>query len=546
MTRVRYVLQRGNERRSRPFLSPNSNRVVLPYVHSVEFSRNHAEVTTWTLGKHPVHHYAGVRSQMIELEGRSGVATRFETEGITSVASSDQSGPALFRKLEKFIEDYENEAAAAMRQGDKPPSLILLMLFEQKQLVVEPKTFSFSRTAQASNFSYQYTLHLESHGQRKFETPRGPLDALKAAFELSNTITKAINAVSLKVADATELLQTAKTQLDTFREPLRALTRLGSQVRTYTGAANALVQWPKAFMLDFWFATFELTAAVFDRWAALPFTDRQAVRSTMIDAMRPMADAKRATQTALGLNFITLPGGTSTYESQTGAASLSSDPSYTTRQRAIQSFQDIGGGYAVSNGNIVVVYEFIAGDTLPAIAGDLLGDRGRWREIADLNGMTGVNTFSNGSPLIGGTLLFVPAPEGAQLPGLSPNDLYGVDLQLGADGDLVALGEFPQDVAVVRGVDNLVQGLTNRFVTVQGDNGTFPDHGLPRLAGNPGTADRLAEAAIEAGLQLRRDQRIADVQDLAIVDEGDTLVVNSVLRPVIGKAFDITVPFPAT
>jgi nucleoid-associated protein YgaU len=539
--RSRYILEwstsgTADKSKSRKFL--------IPYVSDVRLERKHAEVTTYTLGEKPVHHYAGVRSQLIEISGRSGLAPRFETIGETRRAQADNSGPALFRRFEAYIKDYENAARDAMFRNLKPPKMTLTMLFEQQKLEVEPKAFSFSRSAAASRLSYTYQISFEAHGELKFEAPAGPLSALTSAFETARVITRALNQANTTIAVVTETLEDAKSQLDTFREPLRALTRMGGEARKATRAVNALVQWPKAFMLDFWFATFELSTAVFDSWAVLPFVDRQAVRQVMLDALAPIAEAKRVTQAALGLNFITLPGQVSTFESQLGITDPSTNPEYTTRQRALLSQQATEGGYAIRNGQLVIVYEVQAGDTLQDIAGNELGDRSLWIQIAEINGMPGSDTFTDGSPLVAGSLLFVPALEGSELPGLSPDDLYGVDLQLGPDGDLVALGANPQDVATIRGVDNLVQGLTNRFVTVQGDNATFPDHGLPRLVGERSSDDTLAEASIDADLQMRRDQRIKSVQDLVINDDGDTFVIDAILEPVVGKAFSVTVPFP--
>lgn len=536
MARVRYILEIRRGKKSEKFL--------LPLVSDIKFQRKHAKVAVWTLGKIPAKHYAGVRGQTITMSGRSGLKPRFETIGATSVPAADQSGPALFRRLETFLEAYENEAAAAQRHLKPPPQLIFRALWEGKNLFVDHMSFQWSRSAKTSRFSYEWDLELDAYAEAEDFYERGSMfKAVTDAIEKVKLVSTAINATSIAVQYGTELLEDGKTLLDGFREPLRALRRLASQTRTFSRTANDITRWPKAFMLDFWFTLSEMTTAIFDSWAALPFVDRQAVRSTMIDAMEVIGTARTATQAALGLNFVSLPGRLSTYESQTGGGT-STDPKYTTRERAITSMEYVPGSISVLNGQLVTAHEVIAGETLPDIAERYLEDRGYWVDIATLNGMTSIDTVAAGGPLLGGLILFVPVADGAQLPGLNPQDLYGVDMRLGPDGDLLLLGN-PKDVQTVSGVDNLRQGLTNRFLTTQGDNATFPNHGLPLLVGEGGTEDRVANAAIEAEAQLRAEQRVAKITDLSIVDDGDSLLLTSTVEPVVGKAFDIAVPFPA-
>ena len=107
MARVRYILE---VQKPDNFGVIIRTKFLLPLVSEIKLQRKHAVVTVWTLGATPVKQYAGVRNQVFTLSGRSGVQPRSETIGVTSVPAADQSGPELFRKLEKFIEDYENSA----------------------------------------------------------------------------------------------------------------------------------------------------------------------------------------------------------------------------------------------------------------------------------------------------------------------------------------------------------------------------------------------------------------------------------------------------
>lgn len=524
-TKVKYILEvqkPGGDRK----------RAILPFVTEISLDRNHAVTSIWTLGAKPFHQYTGVRGQKLSIRGRSGVATRFDTDGITSVASADMSGPALFRKIESFIENYENDTAVAQRQFQKPPKMVFRALWENKSLLVEPGTFGWDRSSSTSRFSYEYQLALESYGKAANDRDTGVLSFLSGAFEIANAVTAAINTASVAVARVAELLEDSRREMDTFREPLRAVGRLARQTSRLSRAVDSLAQWPKAFMQDFWNTSDACVEAVFDGWAALPFFDRQEARSVMIDALGGVSEARRKTQTALGLNFIRLDGDESSFEQQLSTSSS-----------ALSATGRLPGGFAVRNGQLAQVYVVRAGDTLQSIAGRQLGDRSRWTEIAEMNGMSGADVSPDGAPLIGGAILLVPAPDGADITGLNPSDLYGTDLLITDDGDLAILGDN-QDVQLRRGSDNLRQGLRLRLLTVQGGNATFPDHGLPQTIGEAGTTERVAEVAVEAQDQFIADQRIEEVTDIVVDDQGDRIIVEAVLKPVVGKAFDVTVPFP--
>ena len=538
MARVRYLLEH------KPAGGTGGERVILPNVADVQFSRPHAVVTTWTLGAHPVHHYSGIRSQKIMMSGRSGLKTRFETEGVTSETASDLSGPALFRKLEKFLEKFERDAGRATSFVQRPPELILHMLWEGKKLKVEHERFHWGRSAQRSRHSYEWSLDFESHGELNQDPIEGPLSALTEAFEVAKKITGAVNSVSIGLAKAREILDDSRTQLDQFREPVRAVAKLARQWSIVARSGRSLAEWPKAFMEDFWYMSTEALVAVFNTWDATPFGVKGPRRSGFIEVMELIAEARKATQTALGLGYTKLPTYSVTKDVQeSGLAAL---PQWSSKESALLSLDPIPGKYTTRNGQLTRVYQAKSGDTLQSIAWALLGDRSRWIEIAELNGITSPSVFSDSGPLFIGQTILVPAAtgDGALLPGLSTSDLYGTDLRLSSDGDLVAQGDGDSDVETISGVPNLRQGLINRMMTVQGDNATFPGHGLPEIIGRPNTDIRISSAAIEADAQFRRDPRISSVNELVVDDNGDELVVTAELQPVIGKAFDIAVPLP--
>lgn len=119
-------------------------------------------------------------------------------------------------------------------------------------------------------------------------------------------------------------------------------------------------------------------------------------------------------------------------------------------------------------------------------------------------------------------------------------DAFGEDLDfpLALDGN--------DDLAVIRGEDNVLSALTVRAMTSAGEVAIYPSDGadLEDLQGGP--ADTVARGALEARLleQYTRDDRLASVTISSVdgADPGDaTIHISAELRT--GTVLETDVPF---
>lgn len=490
----------------------------LPLVTNATLQRTPTTVLTWTLGKEPLREFAGIREQTVQLQGRSGIQFR-RGQSADGTALYDD-GPSLFRELEQFIRDYEEEChnyqqrlAPARVSDQSPPRLALRALWEEVDLLVEHKNFSWTRDVASSRHSYTWALNLMAYGKPE----RGNQPAVADVFRILDTATRAINTVSSYVVQATEFLQDTRSTLDRFREPVKAVFRVAREVRNLASAAQSIRAWPQDFAADAFRVSAESTQALYDVWAATPFFDRAAVRSSMIRAMAPMSEVRRDVLEWMGLNFIRVGGG-----------SLPETPeSATTTQLAL------------TGQTPVTQYDVLPGQDLQDVALAVTGDRGQWKTIQALNGMSSPEIMPDGTPLGPGVTLLVPSGEDTAALGADP---YGTDLALGPDGDLVVSGDPAVDVATITGPPNLRQALTLRALTTQGTNQAFPQHGFPPALGEAGVGATAGLLASHARSQFARDPRIRRVKRTEVQDAGDTYRVSALLQTFDGQSFPATVP----
>lgn len=537
-TQVRYILEAIYPEKTEKFILPN--------VGKIDFSHPHAVHTTWSLGELPTHQYSGVRSQKITISGRSGLKANFEPPGLFdfSNVAADMSGPAMFRMLEQFLARYMVKCYEAQQSRTTLPKLVLKALWENKNLYVELENYNWVRDKSSSRLSYEYTLELAAYGSPGEIEPEGPQKWLSGATKIADKVTEAINYANVAVASTTRLLNDFRTTMDRFRQPMRAVANLGQQARLAIYEFDRLAKWPSDFMRDFWYAVYECTAVAFDAWMAIPGLDKTPARIALLDVMQSIGDARRASLGALGLHQEKLPSYTYNPEKLQGFLD-SADTRLSTRPSALTMSNPLPGGYSIQNGQLVQVYTVKSGDTLQSIAQSILGDKTLWVTIAELNGMSSDAVLADGSPLIPGALLFVPVPGNGIAISKSPNDLYGTDLMLSNDGDLVLSGQpgvDSEDIKLISGTNNLMQALKYRMLTIRGTNGTFPDYGMPAIIGDRATVDVIADAALEVRAQFTAEKRVDTIGDVTVVNDGDELIVNAVVKPVVGQQFLISIP----
>jgi hypothetical protein len=143
-----------------------------------------------------------------------------------------------------------------------------------------------------------------------------------------------------------------------------------------------------------------------------------------------------------------------------------------------------------------------------------LGDRGRWREIMEVNSMLDPYTRADGSQVKAGDLILIPDPDGVPAR-FTSNSFYGSDFKV-KDGDLVMRGS--SGFQTVSGEENLRQSLSHRFRTVRGTNRAFPGFGLDKFLNEKQLSSLVAQVWSSSLAQVTADRRVGTVVRL-IIDE---------------------------
>lgn len=184
------------------------------------------------------------------------------------------------------------------------------------------------------------------------------------------------------------------------------------------------------------------------------------------------------------------------------------------------------------------------GDTLQAIALRELGDGARWPELVAFNDL--LPPFLTDDPaqerpgvLLTGKLLRVPAADEASANAANSDQVFEQDLRLDSSGAITAdAGDF----ALVSGLPNLRQALSNRLSTDRGELPFHPRYGsmLRRIVGtiNGPTASLLAAAYARDA--VAQDPRIATVKSSNAQVLGDRVTVDIVAEPIVGRAVELT------
>lgn len=170
------------------------------------------------------------------------------------------------------------------------------------------------------------------------------------------------------------------------------------------------------------------------------------------------------------------------------------------------------------------------GDTIRDLAAEIMGDASYWRVLADMNNLRAPYVADSRPPgaMGPGDKLVLPADTQGTTGSLADPEvsteerLYGRGIRLDADGDWQAAADL-QGVATVAGVACAEQGLRVRCETEIGTNLLFPSLGLPPVLGEENTETSSRSYGVAVMWQLNRDDRVARVRDLAVVDNGNTL-----------------------
>ena len=184
------------------------------------------------------------------------------------------------------------------------------------------------------------------------------------------------------------------------------------------------------------------------------------------------------------------------------------------------------------------------GDTLQIIAARALNDASRWATLIAINGLaypylTGDPSMAGPAVLLYGSLIKVPASGSPQTVGSDPTQVFGTDIALDNNGNLVLTATG--DLQTVTGVENLSQALTNRIRTWLRELLFHLAYGCGIGAtlgkGNGPTTGLLGAAYVSTA--CRADPRVLDVVSSSVTVSGDKTAVTATIQPIVGSPINI-------
>ena len=174
------------------------------------------------------------------------------------------------------------------------------------------------------------------------------------------------------------------------------------------------------------------------------------------------------------------------------------------------------------------------GDTIQGVAQRILGDAGRWVELAELNNLD--YPFFDFS---GGNGAADPAYAQAGLRVLGSGDVLTLPLVGGMERPADPIGwdrDEGGSLALMVGRDNLSAALLRRLRTPEGWIVYHPEYGagLHRRVGAPLTVATILELRRDITLALLRDPRVLKVLSVSAVVNADAVIVSAEVETPLG------------
>lgn len=540
-TAVEYILE--IEENGRPIRS-----FAIPPVATVEIVKQPATSRRWTFGDSPVKQKSGYRQARISISGVSGNRPRRGT-------GNNGTGDAIFREYIDFLSDYEANGAdnegPIKRDKGKRQRLVFRSIKRTSSDAPNSDTFAYyvevERAPQSHNtdnlrmqWGYQLALVTEGDVNRGNPVPYGtPAQQTTASTFTRGVIDSITNSVytpdpasgvsSLVPSDALantgvrygsldELQRELPIRFAQFRQPIRWFIEQANTAKQIGGVIRSVFALPRNVITDIADAASTSVEVLESLWDAIPGPERAEAREWFNRAYAGIEAARVSAITELGLSNRKLPG------------------------RGALPGTSVTNGVQARNGQTVQSAEMVGDETLTQFCYRVLGDPSRFDEVMDLNDMASPFEAANGVPLGAGMSLIIPATTGFSQTPRDNRDLFGVDILI-VDGDLVMAGTT--DIALVRERPNLEQALVRRLLAEQGENQAFPEWGMPRLVGEPALAGTAGYIASQVREQIESDSRVRRVEDVVVLDGGDTFDAQFSIVTVDGQVTQVIAPIPA-
>lgn len=165
--------------------------------------------------------------------------------------------------------------------------------------------------------------------------------------------------------------------------------------------------------------------------------------------------------------------------------------------------------------------------------------------------ITGITSVNNENPVEGGRViqvrrlgegLVIPVPQTANPVIVNATDeeqLYGTDINLELQDEFEGeiLPGSDGDMRRITGLDNFIQAIKMRFLTLRGELSLHPRYGtiLPLLIGMPSTGAMNVLVNLEIREVLLSEPRIASIQSLNVALDGDIFRIDADVRLIEGN-----------
>jgi hypothetical protein len=500
----------------------------------------------------------GIIIREIVLEGTTGIKKRKEEAlGRGGSLGTEASGVDHFRSLRKMFRDY-----STMKKDLEMSPFIQMHFHDVKQddhFVVVPRSFETPRDAATNRVHFNYRITLAAI----MELP--PPSKPPKEFDFFG-LGDAIKDIAEAVHDARAFLVEGINEIETIRHRIRHPNRMFESVAGSINSAHDLIDGIVGLIEageEFWAATEDLAEDVEEIMTneIIRFpTFEELKASRNITRCRHALERIHNRREKFGEPLAQGPSRpfsgdrnltNADLREGTGGATVGS------RTRlALGSEREAGmdlGSFGGSKGVIIK-----ASDTVDTLATRFNVPR---EAIISINDLLFPFITRSGAPgtLKPGDTILIPVRATAEAAGATPNDyyltnediLYGVDIAL--DPDLMVQGIFDikideihgsEDVELVRGVKNVVQGVGIITGTERQATDFISDLGIRRTVGVKGTLDLILTASVYLREAILSDPRIIGIDSSRVTLTGD--VLEQEISPVLLNARDgvtLVVPY---
>lgn len=574
-------------------ISPTSFRYTMPFAAELTPLQEGGVVTEENgivIGEMMIEGTTGFKLRQLRDTSAAAGGGEF-TGGLTSsvfssVSAGDEvSGQYAFWRLANRCFDGYSALKKDPKAGPKT-SMELHISKDDLHLEVVPREFTLDRNASKDRVTYSYSIRLSVVGVAQARVIPSPDTDLFTKIKNSisrirtgvqqiaatvDDVTAALDEISRTITSVAGILDDFKQVIDAHNDlldgtkrilsiPKAFMVSLADQVESVAAVAVNAESWPADVVqsfrslgdqLDrlivagtkFHKPTWEDKVRAYENRAASgdPNIARRvyAAGGGVADGTTSSSDVLPGTgSTGSKVSDIFGPGGTRPGDAR---RSLVIQPAARLNTQQYKGFQEI-----------VVA----RGDTLQSIAAKRLRRANQWLDLAILNDLKPPFISNNKMPhtLQPGSKIVIPV----ETPTVNPDTITGSNVpvgqsqmeeHLGRDFEMIQTtrvngrpsGQFgwaidtaggSTDVRKVKGIKNYAQGLEMRFRTEQGFNILYPAIGPPRLVGQRGFRERLADANYAARQQLLADKRTQRVLDFRFRVVQDQVYIDADVQPV--------------